>query len=85
MAQNFYTDYANHSLDGIDEIVINAVEADITLVNANGNQISWEANWRDAIGKPEIIREGKRLIIRFNERNIYVNFFGITIGKTLRR
>jgi len=42
MAQNFYTDYANHSLDGIDEIVINAVEADITLVNANGNQISWE-------------------------------------------
>ncbi|HQN22018.1 MAG: DUF4097 family beta strand repeat-containing protein [Thermotogota bacterium] len=82
MAQNFYTDYANHSLDGIDEIVINAVEADITLVNANGNQISWEANWRDAIGQPEIIREGKRLIIRFNERNIYVNFFGITIGKT---
>ncbi len=82
MAQNFYADHANHPLDGIEEIVINAVEADITLLNAGTNQISWEANWRDAVGQPEIIREGKRLIVRFNERNIYVNFFGITIGKS---
>ncbi|HNW46575.1 MAG TPA: DUF4097 family beta strand repeat-containing protein [Thermotogota bacterium] len=85
MSQYMYTDASNHSLEGIEEIVINAIEADITLANASDNQVSWEADWRDAVGHPEIIREGNRLIIRFNERNIYFNFFGISIGKTRER
>jgi DUF4097 and DUF4098 domain-containing protein YvlB len=70
------------SLDGVEEIVINAVDSDLIFTESKETVLGCECNWHDELGHPEIIREDKRLIVRFHERGIYVNVFGIFIGKS---
>ncbi|HPE68754.1 MAG TPA: DUF4097 family beta strand repeat-containing protein [Thermotogota bacterium] len=67
-------------LDDVEELVISSVSGDLDILGSDeGNSLEWEAKWRTK-GNVETVREGKKLILRFDDKETYVNFLGIKIG-----
>lgn len=69
------------SLEGITEVVINAIDGQIELFpqHEETDQLRWEATWKsDDTGNVEVVREGKRMVLRFDSKD---NFVGIMVGR----
>ncbi len=69
------------SLEGINEIVISAISGDIRVEKApeGETEVLWDAYWKNEEYRTEVRRDGDRLIIRFDEKQNFVKFFGINI------
>src|SRR6056297_718183 len=82
---SFYQKKGNTDLTGIDEIVISTVGGDFEVegVEQPVSEISWDVIWEKENCDVEVVRNEKKLIIRFDDKSNIVKFFGITINTSV--
>ncbi|MEA1884727.1 MAG: DUF4097 family beta strand repeat-containing protein [Thermotogota bacterium] len=82
---SFYQKKGQTTLTGIDEIVISTVGGDFEIegVEEPVSEISWDVIWEKENCDVEIVRNGNKLIIRFDDKTNIVKFFGITINTSV--
>lgn len=82
---SFYQKKGQTDLAGIDEIVISTVGGDFEVegVEEPVSEISWDVIWEKENCDVEIVRNEKKLIIRFDDKSNIVKFFGITINTSV--
>ena len=82
---SFYQKKGNTSLTDIDEIVISTVGGDFELegVEEPVSEVSWDVIWEKENCDVEVVKNEKKLIIRFDDKSNIVKFFGITINTSV--
>src|SRR6056297_1384696 len=82
---SFYQKKGHTDLTGIDEIVISTVGGDFEVegVEQPVAEITWDVIWEKENCDVEIVRNEKKLIIRFDDKSNIVKFFGITINTSV--
>ncbi len=69
------------NLEGIEEVVVSAVGGDLEIIGVDepAGELFWEAVWSKENSNAEVVRDEKKLILRFDDKGSSVKFFGITI------
>ena len=82
---SFYQKKGHTDLTGIDEIVISTVGGDFEVegVEQPVAEITWDVIWEKENCDVEVVRNEKKLIIRFDDKSNIVKFFGITINTSV--
>ena len=82
---SFYQKKGQTELTGIEEIVISTVGGDFEVegVEEPVSEISWDVIWEKENCDVEIVKNEKKLIIRFDDKSNIVKFFGITINTSV--
>ncbi len=76
-----FIEQGKESLEGITEVVINSIDGNIELLPLpeEENHLTWDAYWNsEDRGSVEVVREGKRMVIRFDSKE---SFVGIMVGR----
>ncbi len=82
---SFYQKKGQTELTGIDEMVISTVGGDFEVegVEKPVSEVSWDVIWEKENCDVEVVRNEKKLIIRFDDKSNIVKFFGITINTSV--
>src|SRR6056297_1590351 len=82
---SFYQKKGHTDLTGIDEIVISTVGGDFEVegVEQPVAEITWDVIWEKENCDVEVVKNEKKLIIRFDDKSNIVKFFGITINTSV--
>jgi len=82
---SFYQKKGKTDLTGIEEIVISTVGGDFELEGVQDlvSEMSWDVIWEKEDCDVEVVRNGQKLIIRFDDKSNIVKFFGITINTSV--
>lgn len=82
---SFYQKKGSAEISEIEEVVISTVGGDFECegVENKVSEISWDVIWEKENCEVEVVRNGRKLIIRFDDKSNIVKFFGITINATV--
>ncbi|HOO32885.1 MAG TPA: DUF4097 family beta strand repeat-containing protein [Thermotogota bacterium] len=78
---SFFQKTGSTDIENIDEIIISTVGGDFEIEGVNSQEyVSWEAIWERDSCDVEIVKNDRKLIIRFDDKSNIVKFLGITIS-----
>ncbi len=82
---SFYQKKGSVDLLEIEEVVISTVGGDFECEGVENpvSEISWDVIWEKENCEVDVVRNGRKLIIRFDDKSNIVKFFGITINATV--